>query len=61
MGRTRTGTWLRIPYDWRRPTWDRFKNRWWNTTEHRLFPPKSYGWGFSLNLAQVARLLHLRR
>ena len=45
MSRNRTGTWLRIPYDWRRPTWDRVKKRWWNTGEQRLFPPKSYGWG----------------
>ena len=53
--RSRTGRWLGIPYDWRRPTWARVKSRWWNRSEPRLFTPKAYGWGYDINLARLRR------
>jgi hypothetical protein len=49
----KTGTFLRVPYDWRRPTVARFKARWWNPGDPRLFTPKSYGWGYDINLARL--------
>ncbi|QIS13664.1 DUF5808 domain-containing protein [Nocardia arthritidis] len=49
---------LGIPYDWRRPTGARIKARWWNPDDPRLFTPKSFGWGYGLNLY---RLFHWGR
>jgi hypothetical protein len=50
---SKTGTFLRVPYDWRRPTVARFKQRWWNPGEPRLFTPKTFGWGDDINLARL--------
>jgi hypothetical protein len=60
MSRNRTGTWLRMPYDWRRPTSARIRRRMWNPDDGRVFVPKAYGWGYSINFAAAARRLHLR-
>jgi hypothetical protein len=49
----KTGTFLGMPYDWRRPTVERLKSRWWNPAEPRLFTPKTFGWGYDINLARV--------
>lgn len=38
-----------IPYDFRRPTWKRAKQRMWNKKDHRVFTPKSWGIGWTLN------------
>jgi Family of unknown function (DUF5808) len=38
-----------MPYDWRKPTADRFKSRFWNPENKRFFPPKSFGWGYAIN------------
>jgi hypothetical protein len=56
----RTGTWLGVPYDWRRPTWARVRARWWNPKDRRLFTPRSFGWGYDLNVAALLRRLRLR-
>ena len=61
MARERTGTWLGVPYDWRRPTRARVRERWWNADDRRLFTPKAFGWGWDVNLAEAARRLGLRR
>jgi hypothetical protein len=45
----KTGTWLGIPYDWRRPTKERFKSRWWNPDDPRILTPRAFGWGYDLN------------
>ena len=47
----KTGKFLGIPYDLRRPTLARLKSRWWNPEEPRLFPPKSLGW--AINFARL--------
>ena len=60
-GRPRTGRFLGLPYDWRRPTWQRFKSRWWNPDDRRLFPPKVYGWGLDINVYELFRRLGLVR
>jgi hypothetical protein len=51
----KTGKFLRIPYDWRRPTRARVRQRWWNPGDPRLFTPKSWGWGYDINLARLLR------
>ncbi|WP_227984203.1 DUF5808 domain-containing protein [Nocardia spumae] len=48
---------LGMPYDWRRPTFARIRARLWNPDDPRIFTPKSFGWGYDLNLY---RLLHRR-
>jgi hypothetical protein len=43
----RTGTFLGVPYDWRRHGFKaRLKERWWNPNEPRLFTPRAFGWGY---------------
>jgi hypothetical protein len=54
-GMPKTGRFLGVPYDWRRPTAARLKSRWWNPDEPRLFTPKTFGWGYDLNLAKLFR------
>jgi hypothetical protein len=49
---SKTGRFLGIPYD---PTVVRVKNRWWNPDDPRLFTPRSWGWGFDINLARLFR------
>ena len=55
--KSRTGTFLGIPYDWSRPTKARFKERMWNAEEPRLMTPRAFGWGYDLNFY---RLFHKR-
>jgi hypothetical protein len=57
----KTGMWLGVPFDWRRPTVARVRERWWNPGDRRLFTPKSFGWGFDTNLYEAVRRLRLRR
>lgn len=52
---SKTGKFLGIPYDWRRPTAARVKQRWWNPKDPRLFTPKAFGWGFGINFARLFR------
>jgi hypothetical protein len=51
----KTGKFLGVPYDWRRPTLARVKQRRWNRSDPRLFTPKSFGWGFDINFARLLR------
>jgi uncharacterized membrane protein len=37
------------------------RSRWWNRKDRRIFTPKSFGWGYSVNLAEVARRLRIVR
>jgi hypothetical protein len=48
-GEKGTGQFLGVPYDVREPTVARAKSRMWNPDEPRLFPPKSFGWGWTFN------------
>ena len=48
-----TGAFLGTPYDWRRPTWARIRERAWNRRDRRLLTPKSFGWGYDLNLYEL--------
>ena len=58
--KNRRGTWLGVPYDWRRPTWKRIRRRWWNPRVNRLFTRRAFGWGYDINVAALLRRLHLR-
>jgi hypothetical protein len=40
---------LGIPYDFQPPTAERARSRMWNGEDLRLFPPKSFGWGWTIN------------
>jgi hypothetical protein len=44
------GYFWRVPYDWRRPTWARFRARWWNPADPRFFTPRCFGCGWDFNL-----------
>jgi hypothetical protein len=46
----RAGFYLRLPYDWRRPTLARLRARMWNADDPRVLTPKTYGWGLGVNL-----------
>jgi Family of unknown function (DUF5808) len=45
----RTGKFLGMPYDFRRPTRERLRSRLWNKDD-RIFTPKAFGWGWDINL-----------
>jgi hypothetical protein len=53
------GTFLGIPYDWRAPTWAVIKGRMWNPRDRRVFTPKVFGWGWSVNVYEVLRRLKI--
>lgn len=53
----KTGTFLGVPYDWRRPTKKRVTQRMWNANESRILTPRAYGWGYDVNFH---RLFHRR-
>jgi uncharacterized membrane protein len=57
VSRNRQGRFLGLPYDWRRPTVRRAKERVWNRDEQRVFVPKSFGWGYAINFAALWRRL----
>jgi hypothetical protein len=61
MPRRRTGRWLRLPYDWRRPTRQRLLERAWNPDDPRLLTPKAYGWGLGVNAYWLVHPLRWRR
>jgi hypothetical protein len=61
MPRRRTGRWLRLPYDWRRPTRRRLRERAWNPDDPRLLTPKTYGWGLGVNAYWLVHPLRWRR
>jgi hypothetical protein len=44
-----------VPYDFRKPTVERVKARWWNPGDARLFTPRVFGVGWSVNLARLVR------
>ena len=50
---------LIVPYDFRVPTFERARSRWWNTDDDRVFVPQVFGVGWTVNLARVAKLVRL--
>jgi hypothetical protein len=53
VGRPRQGRFFGVPYDWRRPSAARTKQRAWKPDEPRLLVPKSFGWGWGINFARL--------
>jgi Family of unknown function (DUF5808) len=51
----KTGTFLGVPYDWRKPTVARLKSRVWNPDDPRIFTPRFYGWGWDVNFGRLLR------
>jgi hypothetical protein len=43
-----------IPYDTRPPTRERAKSTYWNSESTRLFPPKVFGLGWTINFYWIA-------
>ena len=46
---------LGIPYDFRKPTLARFKERMWNPDDPRVFTPRVFGEGWTINLATLKK------
>jgi len=57
----KTGRFLGLPYDFRRPTAERIRRSAWNPDDPHVFVPKAFGWGYGINFYQLARRLHLVR
>ena len=53
----RTGRFLGLPYDFRKPTWQKITTRVWNPSSDRIFAPHAFGWGYTLNLHALLRRL----
>ena len=51
----KTGTFLGVPYDWRRPTLESMKRSAWDPSNPRLFVPHVFGWGYTINVARLLR------
>jgi len=48
-----------IPYDFRKPTKKRIKERMWNSKEKRIFPPRVYGFGWTVNFKNPRSVIAL--
>jgi len=48
-----------IPYDFRMPTIDRFKESWWNPYDMRVLTPRAFGIGWSINFYSLLEKLRL--
>lgn len=59
--RTWTGTVLGLPYDFRLPTPERVVREFWDPDNDALLTPHTFGVGYGVNLARVARELSRRR
>lgn len=56
--RTWQGTVLGVvPYDLRPPSWTIVRSRFWAPEDPRIFTPRVFGVGWSVNLARLAELL----
>lgn len=49
----KAGKILGIPYDFRFPTLARFRERMWNREDPRIFTPRVYGAGWTVNFATL--------
>jgi hypothetical protein len=47
------GWFLGLPYDFRMPTFTRFKARFWNSDDDRLLTPMVFGWGYAVNFGAI--------
>ena len=49
-----------MPYNWRRPTRKDVGKGVCDTDDRRVFTPKNYGWGYTINFAALRRRLKRR-
>ena len=49
------GTFLGVPFDFRMPTWARFKDSFWNEEDPRVFTPRPLGVGWAVNIPQLRK------
>ncbi len=56
-----SGSVLGVPYELRPPTAERIASRWWNPLDPRLFMPRLFGIGWTVNFASIAVRLGLVR
>ena len=52
--RTWQGRIAGFPYDFRPPTLERVRRRWWNPEDPRLLTERAFGLGWAVNLARLA-------
>jgi hypothetical protein len=48
-----------IPYDFRPPTWEKFREAYWNPYESRIFTPEVFGIGWAINFYALLEKLRL--
>jgi Family of unknown function (DUF5808) len=48
-----------VPYDFRMPTVERARSRWWNPQDDRLIVPTVFGVGWTINFARIGQVLGL--
>ncbi len=46
-----------VPYDFRPPTWQRFRDAYWNPDSDQLFSDRVFGVGWAINLYRAKTLL----
>lgn len=46
-----------VPYDFRPPTFQRFRDAFWNAQDERLFVPRPWGVGWAINFFRARDLL----
>lgn len=57
MAREPEGRFLGLPYNWRRPERGEVAKGVWDEGESRIWTPKNYGWGYTINFAALWRRL----
>lgn len=55
--RTWHGRIVGVPYDLRRPTWERVRETWWAPDDPRVVMPRAFGVGWALNMGRVTELV----
>jgi len=55
----KTGKFLGIPYDFRLPSIKIIKQRCWNSKDPRIFTPRVFGWGWSINFYQILKKIKI--
>ena len=53
------GYFLGTPYDFRKPSINKVKQRFWNSEDQRILTPMVFGWGYAFNLYEIGRRLKI--
>jgi hypothetical protein len=60
MARKPQGRFWGMPYNWSRPARGDVRKGLWDPDEPRVWTPKNYGWGYTINFAALWRRLKRR-